>query len=68
MDGHARYVRKILAATLHVFCEHWVHERCISMKCWLRSVSGYKCRKCTGNRPLGGVPAESVVISEESLK
>ena len=39
------------------------------MKDRLMSAPDYKCRKCIGeNRTLEGLPAESVVVSTESLK
>ena len=67
MNGHALYLRKGLVANLsYVFT---FNIGCSSLKGRLQSVPDYKCRKSTGEiRPFEGVPAESVVISDESLK
>ena len=70
VDGHGLYVIKVLVATLSsVFSANIGFIRDAAAWGSLRSVPCYKDRECASEiRPVEGLPAESVVISNESLE
>ena len=49
-------------------CKHWVHKKCIGLKC-LKKDPDYRCTRCQGTaRPLDGRPQKEVQVGPDKLE